>query len=530
MRKLLIFFCGLIVTAMLVSGAAQTVNAKDSDGDIVVIIDPGHGGRDGGAVSAYDKESDLNWDIAVALKAELETYNGVRVYLTKGSAEWFSNTGRGRLGAQLGADLFVSIHNNSGQTTEANGVEVYGTVNAAYKAQMQTLSEKVLAHVSALGLTNRGYRTRASSYDSGRDYYTMLDEAVKCSIPGIIIEHCYLGNAHDADFSHNPDNRVKCGIADATAIAEYFGLSKRGVAAGDTVTLERTYSAHMLGNVKGTYTSSDSSVAYVNDAGIITAVGKGTAVITCKGADGSSESVTVNVPEVRNIAVAAGINPTFTDAANVLSYNRDTVMVKSIYSDGSVTQVTSGCTFGNPVDNGDGSYDTPVSYNGLTCKLRMYGTGAAGSYDSENYKVIGTNSDILRYPVVYNGINTGINIVAGNTHGQTTVPEEVTAAPEPTAAPVVAEPSETTVSYTEAETIAEETESETIKETEKETQTISAESKTDVTEQPSETEVSVKDKNNKNRMTAYAIVGGILGVGVIVAIILVIVRKKQNRL
>lgn len=532
MKRLFMFLCALITIAAASLAEIKPVGAKDSDGDIVVIIDPGHGGKDGGATSAYDKESDLNWDIAMALKAELETYNGVKVYLTKGSAEWFSNTGRGRMGAQLGADLFVSVHNNSGQTTEANGVEVYGTVNAAYKSQMQTLSEKVLAHVSALGLNNRGYKTRTSSNDASRDYYTMLDEAVKCGIPGIIIEHCYLGNPHDAEFIHNADNRVKCGIADATAIAEYFGLSKRGVHAGSTITLTRTYSAQMLGDVKGTYTSSDSSVAYVSEAGIITAVGKGSAVITCTGADGRSESVTVNVPEVKNIAIAAGINPTFMDAGNVASYNKDTVMVKAIYSDGSVTQVTDGCTFGALTDSGDGAFDVSVSYNGLSCMLRMYGTGAAGSYGSDNYKVTGTNADILRYPAVYNGINTGISIISGNGQSQTggndvTIPETSTATKPADAEPVVATVSDTETEETEGVTDIQE---ESVKETETETQSRENVPDTEPQSSEKETETADKDKNNKKQLLTFAIVGGVLAVGIIVAVILGIVRKKQNRL
>lgn len=63
------------------------VSARDKDGDLVVIIDPGHGGRDGGAVQNGLTEKELNWNIATALKAELETYEGVKVYLTKGYAE-----------------------------------------------------------------------------------------------------------------------------------------------------------------------------------------------------------------------------------------------------------------------------------------------------------------------------------------------------------------------------------------------------------------------------------------------------------
>lgn len=214
---------------VLIIGIKREVFAKDADGDLVIIVDPGHGGNDGGASSVVSDtdEAEINWEIATALKAELETYAGVKVYLTRGSAEWFSNTGRGRYGIDLGADLFVSVHINSGSAT-ASGIEVYGTVNASYAAWTKTLCEQIAAQVSAAtGLYNRGYRTRTSTVDATRDYYTMLDEAVKSGYSGLLIEHAYLSNESDAAYLESSENRFKIGAADATAIASYFGLSKR---------------------------------------------------------------------------------------------------------------------------------------------------------------------------------------------------------------------------------------------------------------------------------------------------------------
>ena len=179
-------FIGAAISVAALAASVTGAQAKDGAGNIVIIVDPGHGGNDGGSASSYDNEATLNWNIATALKAELQTYNGVRVYLTRGSAEWNSNAARGRMGQQLGADLFVSVHNNSGSNASANGVQVYGTVNSAYKDSIKNLCTSVASHVSALGLANGGYQTRTSTKDSSRDYYTMLDEAVKCNIPGII--------------------------------------------------------------------------------------------------------------------------------------------------------------------------------------------------------------------------------------------------------------------------------------------------------------------------------------------------------
>lgn len=526
MKKLRTVFACAAVAAAALCMTCTKAQAKDGAGNIVIIVDPGHGGNDGGATSSYDNEATLNWNIAAALKAELQTYNGVKVYLTRGSAEWNSNAARGRMGQQLGADLFVSVHNNSGSNSSANGVQVYGTVNSAYKDSIKNLCTSVASHVSALGLANGGYQTRTSTKDPSRDYYTMLDEAVKCNIPGIIIEHCYLSNPSDAQFIHNEDNQRKCGAADATAIAAYYGLTKRGVSAGSSITLERTYSANMTGCSAGSYSSSNTSVAYVSSDGVITAVGAGEAVIT-----GSAGSVTVKVPQPELKAIAAGINPTFCNASDVASYNQSTVMVKAVYSDGSAVQLSSGYTFGGINDSGNGAYDIPVSYQGLSCNLRIYGTGAAGSYSLNNYKVTGTNKDILVYPAVYNGVNTGITIK--NDNGQTsqtnTTPVQ-TEAPAPT--PTEPEIPETTQAPTEEETTVEETTAEettVAEETEPETETVQAqtEAKTEPeTESETGTDDTIKTKTVSKGLLIAAV--AILLAGVIVAIVYVIKRKKGN--
>lgn len=285
------------------------VSARDKDGDLVVIIDPGHGGRDGGAVQNGLTEKEINWNIATSLKAELETYEGVKVYLTKGYAEWNSNTGRGRYGVGLGGDIFISCHNNSGSAT-ARGSIVFTTVNSKYHNEMGKLANLILDNLNQAGFIRNGIQSRPSSGNPSADYYTALDEAAKAGMPSMIIEHCYISNAEDAAFISNLENQYKAGAADATGIAQYYGLKKRTVSAGSSINLTRTYSASFTG-VQGKFASSDENVAYVSDNGLITAMSQGSAVITCTSDDGSKKTVNVTVPAVTQVAVTAGINPTF---------------------------------------------------------------------------------------------------------------------------------------------------------------------------------------------------------------------------
>lgn len=293
---------------------ANRVSARDKDGDLVVIIDPGHGGRDSGAVQNGLTEKELNWNIATSLKAELETYEGVKVYLTKGYGEWNSNTGRGRYGVGLGGDIFISCHNNSGSAT-ARGSIVFTTVNSKYHDEMGKLANLILDNLNQAGFIRNGIQSRPSSGNPSADYYTALDEAAKAGMPSMIIEHCYISNAEDAAFISNLENQYKAGAADATGIAQYYGLKKRTVSAGSSINLTRTYSASFTG-VQGKFASSDENVAYVSDNGLITAMSQGSAVITCTSDDGSKKTVNVTVPAVTQVAVTAGINPTFYDNVN----------------------------------------------------------------------------------------------------------------------------------------------------------------------------------------------------------------------
>lgn len=443
-----------------VFGGTTPVSAKDADGDYVIIIDAGHGSGDPGAVSVNgDNEAYLNWNISVALKAELETYAGVKVYITRGSAEPFSNTGRGCLGEKLGADYAISIHNNSGSST-ASGVVCFGTVNEKYKMAAQKMCNYIAAEVAPYvgWAAANGYNTRESEYYDGTskvDYYTFIDEAVKCGIPALIVEHCYLSNASNSAFIYDINNQYKLGYADATGIAKCLGLSKRMVAAGSQITLTRTYSAVMTG-VSGTFTSSNNSVCRVRSDGTITAVGAGNAVVTCTTADGNRQMVNVTVPEVKMVGIAAGLTPTmYTTWEQVLAFKKNMVVVKAIYSDGSASQVMSGISVGNPVRGETKNYpfydskqgvnaitlvNVPVSYSGFTCNLKLYYGPKLflGNYSSSNYTPSGANSDILHIPAGYTS-------VAGSTVPGPTPPETI--APPPTQAQTKESEPETTTEY-----------------------------------------------------------------------------------
>lgn len=127
-----------------------------------ICIDPGHGGKDPGAVSNGVKEKDLN--LAIALKvAELLNDAGHQVHLTRKDDTFIPLGNIASSANNSGAGLFVSIHCNAFSNPTAQGFEVYHYPGNA-KAQ------SVAAHiVSELGfnfddMIDRGVKESGSLF------------------------------------------------------------------------------------------------------------------------------------------------------------------------------------------------------------------------------------------------------------------------------------------------------------------------------------------------------------------------------
>lgn len=89
-----------------------------------IIIDPGHGGRDPGAMHNGVVEQDVNLDVAKRLKTILEKL-GYKVYMTRTGNTWVSLAERVRFSSSKKGDLFVSIHVNASENTAISGLETY---------------------------------------------------------------------------------------------------------------------------------------------------------------------------------------------------------------------------------------------------------------------------------------------------------------------------------------------------------------------------------------------------------------------
>ena len=227
------------------NGDSVKVRNVEKAGEIVVALDPGHDNSHGGTSGYGLTEQGLTLKIANYAKAELESYNGVKVYMTRTTANCpYPGTSTGgcikqrvQAAAKAGAKIYVSFHLNSGPAN-ANGAEVI-IPNNSWKPQVavqgKELAEKILKELAAVGLNKRPTpiyskdTTVNEKYPDGSksDYFSVQIYTKEAGIPGITVEHAFLSNASDVNsFLKTETGLKKLGVADATGIAKYLGLSK----------------------------------------------------------------------------------------------------------------------------------------------------------------------------------------------------------------------------------------------------------------------------------------------------------------
>jgi len=150
---------------------------------IKIMIDPGHGGKDPGAVGNGLQEKALTLDIAQRIRRILENeYTGVEVLLTRETDTFLDLSERARKANQWGADFFLSIHINAGGGT--------GWESFRYSsAPSQTVSYQNVIHpevIRATGVTDRGKKMAN---------FAVLRET---KMPALLTENLFIDRPQDA--------------------------------------------------------------------------------------------------------------------------------------------------------------------------------------------------------------------------------------------------------------------------------------------------------------------------------------------
>ncbi|MDU3076780.1 MAG: N-acetylmuramoyl-L-alanine amidase AmiA [Mixta calida] len=117
---------------------------RPANGKKIVMLDPGHGGIDSGAVGEEgSEEKHIVLEIAHNIRQILSQYNGIEARLTRESDHFIPLAQRVEIAHQHGADLFMSIHADGFTSPSANGASVFALSNrGASSAMARYLSEK----------------------------------------------------------------------------------------------------------------------------------------------------------------------------------------------------------------------------------------------------------------------------------------------------------------------------------------------------------------------------------------------------
>ncbi len=178
-------------------------------GQLTVVLDPGHGGGDPGAVGVGGlREKDVNLAISEKVKANLEA-KGINVVMARASDVEIDLDPRVNTAERVKADIFVSIHANSISLSrpDVNGLETYYYSSGQRLAQ--TIHNSVLQQTDML---DRGVRTAR--------FYVLVNS----SMPAVLVETGFVTGRDDAARFRNPATRDQIANGISNGILQYLNV------------------------------------------------------------------------------------------------------------------------------------------------------------------------------------------------------------------------------------------------------------------------------------------------------------------
>jgi N-acetylmuramoyl-L-alanine amidase len=120
------------------AAAAVKSSKPQSTGVRKIVLDPGHGGKDPGAIGEGGvAEKDIVLSVAKKLAAKLKMAMGIEVVLTRTDDQYIPLEDRTAVANAQDADLFISLHMNASPNGDAKGVETYFLDNTTDEASMR---------------------------------------------------------------------------------------------------------------------------------------------------------------------------------------------------------------------------------------------------------------------------------------------------------------------------------------------------------------------------------------------------------
>ncbi len=218
----------------------------------IIVIDAGHGGKDPGAQGAAGVEKDVTLAAARALKARLERSGRYQVVMTRDSDVYVPLDVRVQIARRADADLFISLHADSGPDVNTRGASVYTLADRAVgrSAKLVTKDDWFMK-ASADGdrgvsgilfdLTQRATKNRSATFaemllDRVSEHQTLLRRShreaglavlLAPDVPAVLLEMGFITSPEDEAILGDPGGRGRLMSAVGDSIDAYFAQQTR---------------------------------------------------------------------------------------------------------------------------------------------------------------------------------------------------------------------------------------------------------------------------------------------------------------
>lgn len=256
--KYAIFIAMFLFAAMPMQGKP----AQNKHDDFVVVLDPGHGGKDAGAVGAITNEKTINLNVALAVRNLLADRQGIKVVMTRSDDRFIELQERANIANRNHGDLFVSIHVNSVDRSNRNRQNISGASVYALGLHRSASNLEVAKRENSVMELEADYSEKYQGFDptSTESYIIFelsqnehLDQSIRfaeltekelCStagrrnrgvlqagfwvlhasaMPAVLVELDFICNPQVETFLNSSDGQKKMAQAIANAILSYTG-------------------------------------------------------------------------------------------------------------------------------------------------------------------------------------------------------------------------------------------------------------------------------------------------------------------
>ena len=196
--------------AFISSAFVMTSKPSTSTGTVIV-LDPGHGGKDSGAVNGSLYEKTIVLDVTKRVEAYLRSKYDYNVRLTRSTDVYLTLNQRVAAAKSLRGDLFVSMHVNAAGSSSAKGVETFYSSQSAHSARSRALASNIQSNLAGKmsGMSNRGVKTA--------NYYVITYN----TMPSALVELGFISSPTDLTYLRSNTSRQQMAEGVAEGIAKY---------------------------------------------------------------------------------------------------------------------------------------------------------------------------------------------------------------------------------------------------------------------------------------------------------------------